>query len=1047
VKKILGLDLGTSSVGWALFEADDSGDPFKLIDLGVRHFEEVVDAKTKTPKNVKRRTARQMRKGYRRRRQRRDQLLAALREAGMAPPGDCPFAESAQGPDGSTLPYRLRAEGLQRVLTLEELGRALFHLGRRRGYKSNRGAKLAGLWDDPDVAALERTRKQTSEEEDEGLSDEERKEQGRTLEAIQALREQLGERSLGQFFWDEIQAGVRVRGRHTDREMYQQEFARLWTAQAQFYPHVLTEEARCRIEHALFFQRPLKIQKFLKTKCTLETKKPRAERAQSVAQRFRYWQDLANLAMIHAHTYERRELTLEERHVIAAVLEEQGSLSWAEVRKRLRPEFKLKEWEFNLARAKKSKGLTGNTTAARIRFRAEQLWVQLGELDRQVSANGGEPHHREQLVEILLTIPDRGQLYRTLRAKYDLTVVQARDLAVMELESGTAALSARAMRRILKFMEEGKSRTEAQVAAGYTPWSAEIEIVSRLPAAPGRLEIPNPRVRKGLGQVRKVVNALLRVYGAIDVVRIELARDLSLSKKERQGLEDTNKRRQKDNERATENLRLLGIEEPSRNDLIWWRLAEQCRWHCPYTGLPIPTAQASMGRFHIEHIVPFSVSWDDSFNNLTLCDAQTNVEKGNRTPWQAFGGDAERWQNMIARSETWTGPGSGHKRRLFQSDREPDRDKMVERQLNESKWICKAAAQYLKQICPDVQPTKGSATAMLRAHWRLMEALYGVNEKRRDDLRHHAVDAVAVAFTSRSIFQRVTAANKKMTPLSDELVPPAPGWLHGALKERLASMVVSHETTRHASGPLHDATRYGLRHPESRTFSHRKPLAAMSKDELSRIIDPGLRAKALLALLEHGGEPKAAFATGLQTGGHLCLSAKYEVPFPRARILSLPSANPTYHLVEGDIHHVAIFRNDEIKAYLAEFTTAREVSERIRRMGKSIPDRRPVIRGRKKRYHRRVGLSPVDASAPGEGWSFVMWLAKNDAVRVSGAERAIYTVAALEANDKRIALRPDVLAVPDRARELRKTFGSLPIVAKVEVSPIGVVREVREGVI
>lgn len=1013
---VLGMDLGTSSVGWSLFVADEQGIPTQLLDLGVRHFEEVVEPKTQALKNLKRRQMRGMRRNLRRRRQRLDALLSHLYHAGLVASPTEPFADSEPTPHA---PYELRSRAVSEPLTLQELGRALYHLARRRGFKSNRGAKLASLAGEPEVEALlatdrpERAEEQTEEE----------KEEGRVLGEIAAIRADMGSLTLGQHFYKLIQAGEKVRGRHTDRAMYEDEFERIWECQSRHHPEVLTNALKARIYHAIFDQRPLRVQKFLKAKCALEPEKVRAEKAQLVAQQFRYWQDLANLILTHRGTGERRALTTEERKRLADKLEGSATMTWSAVKKELGLS---KEWEFNLERAKGGE-LKGNSTAKRIGSRAPELWKSLSEAQR------------EQLVEILLTISDRGTLYRTLRRLYAIEPRCAYDLAVLDFEQGTASLSSKAMRRILKGMQAGMSRTEAQIAAGYEPWKEGVQPLAALPHAPSRLEMPNPRVRKALGQVRKVVNALIREYGRPEIIRLEMARDMSLTKKEKEAKEKANRQMEKENKEADEALKGWGIQEPTRADRIWYRLAKQCGFQCPYTGKTIPQGVDGMSRFQIEHIVPYSRSLDDSFNNLTLCEAEANRKKGNRTPFEAFGNTPE-WEHMVARVMKWTGYGTNKKRSLFTRERLPESEEelaaFLSRQLNETRMICREAAKYLAPVCGRVEATKGQATAMLRSHWGLMEALYGVNEKRRDDLRHHAVDSVAVAFTSLSLFQKLTRIRKagadeepsaRIEPLTKATVPPAPAWLHDALKARLKTVVVSHEPTRGILDALHKETAYGLRVPGQGVYHVRKPLGSLTDGEVDRIVDDKLRERVREARKAGG---KDALKDGLVVTDRYGKTrrirrARITVDKPKAPMLAVPAGRPTKYYELGNNHHVEIFEHEATGKRIGRFVTTLEAARRVRR------EKRPI----------------VDTRPPEPGYRFVMWLAPNDPFDPDTQDGSVFVVESLWSTTNQIILRRiNAGDAGDKESRLMKGPNTLRG-AKLFVSAIGVTRPIPEGVV
>ncbi len=1012
---ILGLDLGPSSIGWALFNGGADGVPTELIDLGVRHFEEVAEPKTGVLLNKKRRTKRGMRKNIRRRRERLDSLLAAMRQGGLAPTGQHPFAESGVDPLAA---YRTRARAVEEPVSLEELGRAIYHLARRRGFLSNRGTKFARIANLQEVANLlaeqegerestERGKKRNAEEEEKA------KEEGVILKEITELRTQLDGRTLGQYFLQELEAGRGVRGRHTHRDMYEDEFERIWSCQSSHHPQ-LTQELRARIYRAIFHQRPLKEQHGFKGFCSMEPQRLRAQRSQLVAQRYRYWQDIVNLKVREPDDVEHRPLTREERLSLAHFLDGRVEATWEAVRKHLQL---AKGTDFNLKKSKDQ--LRGNSTAVRL----AAIATDWGSMDEAA---------RERLVETLLTISDRGKLYLTMREKFGYDVETAYRLAKLELEDGTAALSSRAMRRILQALEqrpETATMYEAQLAAGYT--IREVQQALRIERAPNRLEITNPRVRKGLAQLRRVMNALIAKYGRPDIVRIELARDLSLNEDEKRGLDKAKKQLERENAEADRWLRDQGIQNPSRSDRFWYRLARQCGWVCPYTGQPIPQELASTSRFQIEHIVPYSRCLDDSFNNLTLCESQTNQEKGDRTPWEAFGQTAA-WEDMEARVQQWRGIGTGRKKSLFLRREAPPEDQMVARQLNETRYMSRKAMEFLEPVVGRVEVTKGGATAMLREHWGLFHALNTEGEKNRDDLRHHAVDAVAIAFTTRSVFMKATAHRKrhadgrvgKITPLSAETVPAAPEWLHDALKQRLASMVVSHEATRKIRDAFHEETAYGMRDPNAKVFHYRKNLVDLTASAIADIADHGLRRRAEEILKATSLPPKEAFKEGIPMGTTVARRARLVKPMPGAKLLAVPNDNPTKFYPLGNNHHVAIFEDERGKR-VGVFVSMLDAARRLRRV---------------KAKH------PVDTNPPSPGLRFVMWIAVNDTILLPDDDGpGLYRVASLWSTTNQICLY-DLKKSNSSGSEGRLLKGPNTLRAvKVEVDPIGGVREVPEG--
>ena len=130
----LGLDIGTNSIGWWLYEIAN-GQPSHILDGGVRIFSDGRVAKTGASLAVDRRNARAMRRRRDRYLQRRAMLMKRLAAAGLMPANPV-AAKALELLD----PFALRAVGLDHALPLTHLGRALFHLDQRRGFKSNRKA-------------------------------------------------------------------------------------------------------------------------------------------------------------------------------------------------------------------------------------------------------------------------------------------------------------------------------------------------------------------------------------------------------------------------------------------------------------------------------------------------------------------------------------------------------------------------------------------------------------------------------------------------------------------------------------------------------------------------------------------------------------------------------------------------------------------------------------------------------------------------------------------------------------------------------------------
>src|SRR5208282_3076867 len=175
------------------------------------------------------------------------------------------------------------------------------------------------------------------------------------------------------------------------------------------------------------------------------------------------------------------------------------------------------------------------------------------------------------------------------------------------------------------------------------------EIYDRLP--PCR-DVRNPAVQRAMTEVRKLVNAIVREYRKPTLVRIELARDLKKSRKQRKEIWERKEERDRQRKSEARKFRLnMSGREPFPSDIDKAMLAVECGWVCPYTGRCISYHTLfEEPEFQVEHILPLSRFPDDSFNNKTLCHVDANHLKDNRTPYEAFyRPDDPAWDGIIAR--------------------------------------------------------------------------------------------------------------------------------------------------------------------------------------------------------------------------------------------------------------------------------------------------------------------------------------------------------------------------------------------------------------
>ncbi len=845
----LGLDVGSNSLGWFVVWLDDKGEATGLGPGGVRIYPDGRNPKSKASNAARRRMARGARRRRDRYLKRRSKLISLLVDHGLMPE-DIAARKALETLD----PYGLRAKALDEVLPLHHIGRALFHLNQRRGFLSNR-----------------KTEKGDNES-------------GAIKEAASRLKEAIdvsGARTLGEFFHRRhiVREPVRARNRSTGakaeydfyptRQLLLDEFDAIWERQA---PHhaSMTEAARTEIHNEIFYQRPLKRPPI--GKCSLDPANDKDDAegfrcawAHPLAQRFRIWQEVRNLAV--TETGQRsRPLTKEEGNRIALALLQNNKLGFDKIRSLLKLPA---EARFNLE-SEKRKELAGDETAAKLSHQSlfGKTWRGLA-VERQI-----------EIVKRLLDEPDEEMLVAWLTAEVGLEDEAAKRAASAFLPDGHCRLGLRAIRKILPHMEDGMNYPDAARAAGFDHAllpDGEVSLNGRLPYYGEWLQndvlgsgderdsrdrrwgrFPNPTVHIGLGQLRRVVNTLVKEIGPPQEIAVEMTRDFKLSPKKLAKVEKEQVENQRKNERRDEEIRKLGQAVNPRNRMkmrLWeeQNLYDPLDRRCPYTGEVISIERLLSEEVDIDHLIPFSMSWDDSAANKVVCMRYANRAKGNRTPFDAFGnslsinGHRYDWEqisklgNGLPKSKRWR----------FAPDALRRFDEMggfQARQLNETGWLARVARHYLTAITDPykIHVLPGKLTAMIRGKWGLNSLLPDHNigdGKNRKDHRHHAIDAMVAALTDRSLLHRMSSAYDEQRQKIDIPLP----WesLRDDLDARLKTMTVAHKSDHGVGGQLHEDTAYGsIKHPEKEggaNLVYRTDFLSLNEKEIGRIRDIRLR--------------------------------------------------------------------------------------------------------------------------------------------------------------------------------------------------------------
>lgn len=922
--KILGLDLGTNSIGWALIDDKQN----KILGVGSRIFPmgviDLGNGESEMSKNSSRTGARGVRRQFFRRRLRKKVLLKALSENKMCPLTVQDFEDWKKAKAFPTdrlgawfaiNPYELRFRALNEKISLEEIGRLFYHLIQRRGFLSN---SRKGGSDDGTIF------KGNIKEGKIGIDD--------TLESIEG-------QTLGSYLYSiypkesqPFKDGLeRIRNRYTTRKMYVDEFEMIWNKQAQFHTFLNDDLKQLfggrkqdgyKEDGILFHQRPLRSQKHLVGNCSFEPSKSKCPISAIPVELFRIYQ------WVNTVEYNGKRISSEERNKIIEQLLLSDKVEFKKLRKAIGKE--SAEFKFNYKDDDKIVGTHTISHLANKKFFGKK-WFEFTEKEQ------------EDIWHVLYFFDSKSNLKEYAIKNWGFDEEQATAISKFNVKDGYASLSRKGIGNILPFLQQGfvydiavalggiknsfgnqwenlsedkrnyiidnvPDIVRAKISGGYIDTikdllskefgftdkelkklyhhSATIDaqvLLDKLPVgkeADKEIQgIRNPIVITALFELRKLVNELIDEHGKIDEIKVEMARDLKISKMQRNKIRREQKRLERENDRVKDRLKEEG-QRITHDNILLYKLWEECKKTCPYTGNPIPLHKLFSGEIQIEHIHPWSRSLNDSFNNKTLCYADENRRKGDKTPFEFYGSDEQNWSAIKERalklfSDTKEYPNAYQKfKRFVQQKFDED---FSTRQLNDTRYISKEAKEYLSQICKNVIVSPGQATSNLRQKWGMNNILNDENEKTREDHRHHAVDALVMACTKVSYVQELSKWNRynRNSQLKDFPLP----WESFRRDAEIAveNILLSHKRTTNditvrthtvekngvkhknigvaARGQLHKETVFGKRDFNGEEAFHvRKPIDSLTTEkQLEKVVDVTIKNLILKRIQELGG--------------------------------------------------------------------------------------------------------------------------------------------------------------------------------------------------
>lgn len=424
--------------------------------------------------------------------------------------------------------------------------------------------------------------------------------------------------------------------------------------------------------------------------------------------------------------------------------------------------------------------------------------IETGEFLQIVSPDFSEqPLYR--LWHTLYSISDRDELAKVLKVKFgiDNQEVISKLFAIDFVAAGYASKSTKFMRKLIPLLRDGYDYSEACAKLGINHSNSMTkeeneardlkDIIELLP----KNSLRQPTVEKILNQMINLVNSIKRKYGNIDEVRVELARELKQSKEERFNAARDISKREKDNERLKKVIAEFGIN-PSRRRIQKMRMLEETGNKCIYCGAIVPPSLFIEGHgYEVEHIIPRSKVFDDSFSNKVCSCRECNKAKGNMTGFDFMESRSEEeLSNYEARVEALY-----KERRISKTKRDnlltKERDinaGFINRDLRLSQYISRKARLILMEGFRNVYSSSGAVTDFFRHAWGYDRILHDINFvkyenaglteeveyfhngqvhrelritdwSKRKDHRHHSIDALVVALTRQGYVQRLSTLN------------------------------------------------------------------------------------------------------------------------------------------------------------------------------------------------------------------------------------------------------------------------------------------------
>lgn len=766
----LGLDVGIKSVGWCVLECDENGEPIQINALNSRIFDAAEQPKTGASLAEPRRNARGLRRRIRRKSFRLERIRKLFSENGIELFETQDDLICLKDEYKNLDVVKLRSDALDKKLTEAEFARVLYSLARHRGFKSNKR---------------------------EGAKD---SDEGKLLSSIRESEEKMresGMRTRGeQLYKKYLMEGKPVHNKDGDysmcvsRDILVKEIELLFEKQKEFGNNFATDENKEKYLDIFLSQRnfdegPGKGSQYTGShdvkKCEIYRDEDVAAKGTYTSEWATIYQKINNLSIICGG--DRRRLSNEERQIAVELAKKVDKVSYKAFRKAIKLDDDYRFSALNYSEKKKSdkKKNEGesksdvveiNDVVDSLACEDKGEFITAKNSNKIVKALNDNLKSDIELIDEIAEICTKYKsenLFRNAIAESKIIGGRLDEETIEKLSKidmkGYGHLSLHVLREILPYLEEGMVYSDAMQKAGHNHSEHNFEKQKFL----GTKEVydaiggvTSPVVKRALSQTVKVIDAVIRQYGSPYAINIELARDMSMTKDERDKLKKENDARAAKNEAIRENIAKLNAM-PNSTNVLKYKLYEEQDHKCAYSMETLDINHLfEDGYYEIDHIIPYSRSFDDSFNNKVLVLKRENQNKRNSTPVEYFERIGRDYDEVLA---FW--------KAVYQKRNRKKLEFLQKKEINESEWKNRAlndtryASRMLANLIKDyllfdekskdkygrVETVKGAITSYLRRFW-------GVQKIREDGDKHHAVDAAIIACVTPKTKNKIERYNQ-----------------------------------------------------------------------------------------------------------------------------------------------------------------------------------------------------------------------------------------------------------------------------------------------